>query len=62
MGTQVGGIPEIMEDGKSRLLVEHDDSAALAHAMVTKAEFRRVLEHFDLRVWGNDTCSCFRPC
>ena len=58
IATRVGGIPEIIEHGRSGILVEADDPAALADAMATllrdaglrdtlaQAGFRRVLEHF----------------
>ena len=58
IATRVGGIPEIIEHGRSGILVEPDDPAALADTMATllrdaglrdtlaQAGFRRALEHF----------------
>lgn len=43
IGTRVGGIPELIVDGLSGLLVEPDDPASLAEAM------RRLISDLDLR-------------
>ncbi|MGA6926245.1 MAG: glycosyltransferase, partial [Desulfosarcina sp.] len=42
IGTRAGGIPEIIEDGKTGLLVEPEDAIALANAMAA------VLDHPDV--------------
>lgn len=61
VGTRVGGIPELVEDGVSGLLVPSDDEPALAHALQTlidqpdqrqqmgKAALQRARTHFDIR-------------
>jgi glycosyltransferase involved in cell wall biosynthesis len=58
VASAVGGIPEIIEDGRSGVLVEPDDPGALARALVAmlddasrresiaEAGYRRVQEHF----------------
>ena len=38
VATRVGGIPEIVDSGKDGLLVESQDSAALAEAMLSLAQ------------------------
>jgi glycosyltransferase involved in cell wall biosynthesis len=38
VATRVGGVPELIEDGRTGILVEPEDPAALAHAIQTLAE------------------------
>ena len=44
VGTRAGGIPDIVEDGVSGLLVPPDDSDALADALIRPLEDRGLLE------------------
>jgi glycosyltransferase involved in cell wall biosynthesis len=65
VATRVGGIPEIVEDGTTGLLVETDNAAALAQAMgrllddgalrksMEDAGFKRVREAFGLERMGD---------
>jgi glycosyltransferase involved in cell wall biosynthesis len=39
---RVGGIPEVVEDGKTGLLVERNDPSALAEALLTLLENRQL--------------------
>lgn len=72
LATRIMGIPELIEDGKSGLLVPPADPAALADALerlLTDAELRRalgpegrrrVLEDFDLATNGARLAAVFR--
>jgi glycosyltransferase involved in cell wall biosynthesis len=71
VATAIGGIREVVEDGKSGLLVGPEDPRALARAMGTLLEddaqresmadagYKRVLEHFGLARMGDRYLNLF---
>jgi glycosyltransferase involved in cell wall biosynthesis len=71
LATAVGGIREVVEDGKSGLLVRPNDPRAFAHAMATLLKddarresmadtgYKRVLEHFGLARMGDRYLNLF---
>ena len=72
VATRVGGVPEVVVDGETGLLVEPEDAAGLAEALdrvasdeafrqrLGQAGATRIVEHFDARSMARQMVELYR--